>query len=337
MKKCFVIQPFDGGKFDKRYKDIFAPAIKDANLEPYRVDEDYSVQIPIQDIEKGIRDSLICLVDITLDNPNVWYELGYAFSLGKPVVLVCSDERTSKFPFDIQHRSIIRYSSASLSDYNKLKNNITSRLKAYLSNPDKIQEISELVDYNTSRKGHFELAVKLMREGCKKLFIMQRSSSLILGAEEGWGGEEEFVSTLKKSINNGVEFMHIISIDGILNHLQSSKSFFPNLNTSLEELKIIGNKVAVSGGKRNWYLKKIPSENTDPLLKPDRQARILVAEYENGSYECLLVTDLGGEQGWFSMKGPKVKKFMDACYDFYSTCQYVTKEDLLKIKNANKA
>ena len=37
MSTCFVMQPFDGGPFDRRYKDVFAPAIKAAGLEPYRV------------------------------------------------------------------------------------------------------------------------------------------------------------------------------------------------------------------------------------------------------------------------------------------------------------
>jgi len=32
MDKCFVMQPFDGGPFDKRYDDVFYPAIKDAGL-----------------------------------------------------------------------------------------------------------------------------------------------------------------------------------------------------------------------------------------------------------------------------------------------------------------
>jgi len=32
-KLCFIIQPFD-----KRYTDIFEPAIKSVELEPYRVD-----------------------------------------------------------------------------------------------------------------------------------------------------------------------------------------------------------------------------------------------------------------------------------------------------------
>ena len=42
MGRCFVIQPFDGGKFDKRYEDVFVPAIQAVGLEPYRVDRDPS-------------------------------------------------------------------------------------------------------------------------------------------------------------------------------------------------------------------------------------------------------------------------------------------------------
>ena len=50
MPKCFVIHPFDDGKqYDKRYEDVFAPAIKDADLEPYRVDRDLSVSVPIDE------------------------------------------------------------------------------------------------------------------------------------------------------------------------------------------------------------------------------------------------------------------------------------------------
>jgi hypothetical protein len=92
MNRCFVMQPFDGGTFDKRFEAIFSPAIIEANLEPYRVDRDPSVSVPIQEIEKGIRDADICLADITTDNPNVWFELGFAFAIPHEVVLVCSDE-----------------------------------------------------------------------------------------------------------------------------------------------------------------------------------------------------------------------------------------------------
>ena len=132
MPTCFVIQPFDGGKFDKRFNDVFKPALEQAGFDPYRVDRDPAVEIPIESIEYGIRNSTICLADITLDNPNVWYELGYAFASGRSVVLVCADERGgSRFPFDIQHRSIIRYSSESSSDFDDLKDKISERCKAF--------------------------------------------------------------------------------------------------------------------------------------------------------------------------------------------------------------
>jgi hypothetical protein len=138
MGTCFVIQPFDGGPFDKRYEDIFVPAIGAAELEPYRVDRDPRVSIPIEEIEAGIRASDACLADITKDNPNVWYELGYAIASQKEVVLVCSKERASKFPFDVQHRTIIHYSTDSPRDFEELKGKITSRLKAVLKKEEKL-------------------------------------------------------------------------------------------------------------------------------------------------------------------------------------------------------
>lgn len=144
MSTCFVMQPFDQGVFDQRYEDVFAPAILDAGLEPYRVDQDPKVSIPIQDIEVGIRDAAICLAEITQDNPNVWFELGYAIACGKEVVLVCSKERTTKFPFDVQHRTIITYPTGSPRDFKKLQADITARISAYLQKAENLSAVAEI-------------------------------------------------------------------------------------------------------------------------------------------------------------------------------------------------
>lgn len=143
MGICFVIQPFDKGPFDKRYEDTFVQAIEAANLEPYRVDRDPSSQIPINDIKEGIRRSDICFAEITTDNPNVWFELGFAFSARKPVVMVCTEQRTG-FPFDVQHRSIIRYKTDSPRDFNELGAKITTRLKGALETQLRIDTVEEL-------------------------------------------------------------------------------------------------------------------------------------------------------------------------------------------------
>ena len=144
MKKCFVMQPFDGGTFDKRYEDVFEPAILEANLEPYRVDRDPGVSIPIDEIESGIRNSEICFAEITTDNPNVWFELGFAIAVPKEVVLVCAEDRKSKFPFDVQHRNIIKYKTDAPQDFEELKGKITKRLLAILKKQEEIGKVSAI-------------------------------------------------------------------------------------------------------------------------------------------------------------------------------------------------
>jgi len=139
MDTCFVIQPFDKDKFDKRFDDVFEPAIRSAGLEPYRIDRDPSVKVPIDEIEDGIKNAKICFAEITIDNPNVWYELGYAFAMNKDVVMVT--EERQKFPFDIQHRQVINYQTSSLSDFKKLEKSITDKLNAFLQKQSTVQRI----------------------------------------------------------------------------------------------------------------------------------------------------------------------------------------------------
>lgn len=142
MPTCFVIQPFDGAAFDKRYDDVFVPAIKQAGLDPYRVDRDPAASIPIEDIEDGIRKADACLADISLPNPNVWFEVGFAIAAGKAVVLVCSHDPTRRFPFDIQHRAVINYRTDSVRDFDQLRQQIAERLVAALRKEKTIDKLA---------------------------------------------------------------------------------------------------------------------------------------------------------------------------------------------------
>lgn len=91
-----MFQPFDHGPYDKRYEDILSPAITAARLEPYRVDRDHAAVIPVDTLHDEIKSAAICLADVTDQNPNVMYELGYALASGKNVVIICAQERASK-------------------------------------------------------------------------------------------------------------------------------------------------------------------------------------------------------------------------------------------------
>jgi nucleoside 2-deoxyribosyltransferase len=162
MPRCFVIQPFDKGQYDKRYRDILMPAIREAELEPYRVDEDPSTTVLIEDIEKGIQESEICLADITTNNPNIWYEVGFAIANGRPVVLICADPRPEPFPFDIRHRAIITYAMHSSSDFEKLKNDVTERLKAQVKKAEALETVAAMAQVKpTEGLAPHEVAVLL--------------------------------------------------------------------------------------------------------------------------------------------------------------------------------
>jgi hypothetical protein len=142
--RCCVFQPFDKGPHDKRYEDTIVPAIQAAGLEPYRVDRDDGAAIPIDTLHAEIKSSTLCLADITTRNANVMYELGYAIASEKDVVLICSTQQSDKFPFDIQHRGIVQYSPESASDFEKLKSDITNRIKALLKKQETTQDLASV-------------------------------------------------------------------------------------------------------------------------------------------------------------------------------------------------
>lgn len=129
-RQCFVIQPFDDDS-RRLYEDTIRPAIEAAGLAAYRVDKDPSAQKLIDSIEENIRASAICVADITTDNPNVWYEVGFAFAAHRTVVLISSKDRHA-YPFDIQHRNVVRYGTASKTDFVELSQEITRRCVALL-------------------------------------------------------------------------------------------------------------------------------------------------------------------------------------------------------------
>jgi len=153
MARCFVIQPFDNDKFDKRYEDVFSPAIKAADLEPYRVDRDPAVNDLLDGINAGMASAAAFLADITLDNPNVWYELGSAMRGELPFCVCCSEERTTHFPFDVSHLKIIKYKVGSTSDFTDLGKKITERLNAVISREAKLRSISASVTTLTKTHG----------------------------------------------------------------------------------------------------------------------------------------------------------------------------------------
>src|SRR5690606_37834424 len=89
---CFVMMPF-APPLGNYYELIYEPAIKKAGLKPVRADDEIFGTGKIMDqVWAGITNAKVLVAELTSRNPNVFYELGLAHSLQKPVVLVCSNE-----------------------------------------------------------------------------------------------------------------------------------------------------------------------------------------------------------------------------------------------------
>ncbi|MCB1123222.1 MAG: hypothetical protein KJT03_16830, partial [Verrucomicrobiae bacterium] len=104
---CFVMMPF-ADPIGSYYEKIYEPAIKKAGLEPVRADNDIFGTGKIMDqIWSGINAARVLVAELTSRNPNVFYELGLAHALQKPVVLVAGAEED--VPFDLKHIRVIYY------------------------------------------------------------------------------------------------------------------------------------------------------------------------------------------------------------------------------------
>lgn len=114
---CFALVPF-GRKptgtgasidFDAVYRQLIAPAIRDAALEPIRADEEMTGGI----VHKPMFERLIlceyAVADLTLANTNVFYELGVRHAV-RPYSTVLLHASGTRLPSDVQPDRALSYS-----------------------------------------------------------------------------------------------------------------------------------------------------------------------------------------------------------------------------------
>jgi nucleoside 2-deoxyribosyltransferase len=82
----------------------------------------------------GINDARVLVAELTQRNPNVFYELGLAHALEKPVVLISSNE--ADVPFDLHHIRVIYYDVSDPFWGQKLIDKISENILSAIENPE---------------------------------------------------------------------------------------------------------------------------------------------------------------------------------------------------------
>jgi hypothetical protein len=128
------MMPF-GGYLGAYYDAIFKPAIEQAGLTPVRADDDIFATGKIMDqVWRGIRHATVLVAELTTKNPNVFYELGLAHALEKPVVLVSSNQED--VPFDLRHIRAIFYDQSDPFWGQKLIDKVADNIRSALNDPE---------------------------------------------------------------------------------------------------------------------------------------------------------------------------------------------------------
>lgn len=102
----FVIMSFSK-KLEPVYEDHIKKVCDKIDLDSKRADLILNTESIINDIWSLIHSAQIIICDCTGKNPNVFYELGIAHTLGKKTI--CITQNGDDIPFDINHLRYIQY------------------------------------------------------------------------------------------------------------------------------------------------------------------------------------------------------------------------------------
>ncbi len=107
MKKCFFVTPIGEKESDiRKQSDALLDQIQfcfsenKLEFEIIRADLELHNQQNIDRIHSCIKEADLIIADLSGNNPNVYYELGYARALCKEVIQI-RDSNTAKLPFDV--------------------------------------------------------------------------------------------------------------------------------------------------------------------------------------------------------------------------------------------
>jgi hypothetical protein len=102
----FVLMPFRA-ELEPVYEVHVKAIAKELSMTVARADDLFTTGSVIEEVWSCIARSGVILADCTGRNPNVFYEIGIAHSLGKSVVLITQNE--DDVPFDLRNRRFIKY------------------------------------------------------------------------------------------------------------------------------------------------------------------------------------------------------------------------------------
>lgn len=107
--KAFVIMQFTT-PYNELFSDVIKPICEKHNIEAIRSDQTYGPGHILSDIVKQIYLAKFIIAEITPSNQNVFFEVGYAHAIRKPIIFIA--EKTKELPFDVSGFRVLFYENS---------------------------------------------------------------------------------------------------------------------------------------------------------------------------------------------------------------------------------
>jgi nucleoside 2-deoxyribosyltransferase len=124
--KLFIVMQFSK-EYNELYEEVIKPVSEKFGYECLRADEYYTSTPIISDIISSIQEATAIIAEITPDNPNVFYEIGYSHAIKKPTILLC-DKKREKLPFDVSSFRTLFYENT-IAGKKKVEESLTKYLE----------------------------------------------------------------------------------------------------------------------------------------------------------------------------------------------------------------
>lgn len=134
MKKCFIVCPIGNEESETRkrsdslFKHVISPVCIECGFEPTRIDKENTSGPITDDIFKHLQNDDLVIADLTENNPNAFYEMGYRAALGKPSIHLMI--KNSSIPFDVSTIRSFTYDLTDLDSVEEIKTRLTQTIKS---------------------------------------------------------------------------------------------------------------------------------------------------------------------------------------------------------------
>ena len=129
--EVFVVMPFAQTWSNEVFTEMFKPGIEDAGFAVSRGDAIVRVGDLSTNVWRSITQAGLILADVSVPNPNVYYEIGLSDALGKPVFLFKQDNVTLPADFGGVH-----YYDYNLNDLRAGRQKLCGELQKWAGHPD---------------------------------------------------------------------------------------------------------------------------------------------------------------------------------------------------------